>query len=214
MSDGEAPEKGGLTAGQLHTQGCCHRTGDALEDQISDCRGGGNGAVNRLSVEYKEQAMRVRNYEVAADVAGRWHVRHPTWQRSPVDTWGGCTPSVCCTLTTPKQRRVLEKHNLPNWSQCGQPGRAVLGRAGLSGRTGHGRMRQGQPETCTHGALLGIWPGTSDETSAGGDFSLSLYQHEKRGRAELVVEAGTFAGSLLKRHRCVVATGVTRDLLP
>lgn len=29
--------------------------------------------MNRLSVQYKEQEMRVRNYGVAADGAGRWH---------------------------------------------------------------------------------------------------------------------------------------------
>lgn len=138
--------------------------------------------------------MRVRNYEVAADVAGRWHVRHPTWQSSPVHTWGGCTPSVCCTLTTRKQRRVLEKRNLRKWSQCGQPGRAVRGSVGLSGRNGHGRMRQCQPETCTH------WDGMSISPM---ETFLPFYQHEKRGRAELVVEADTFAGSLLKRHRCI-----------
>lgn len=172
--------------------------------------------------------MHIRNYEVATDVAGRRHFRHPAWQRSPAVPPGEAGTAVPAVRW---QRHPAE--HLPGDEQS--PERNGIGAGSVAKQrrrerdsrveTLKARVRQHQPATPLTLHLPGICLGTVDKKPACGDFSLAylfsflfnwlslslwLEQCEKGGRAEWAVENRHLwwePENLLKRHRCVVATG-------
>lgn len=120
--------------------------------------------------------MHIRNYEVATDVAGRRHFRHPAWQRSPAVPPGEAGTAVPAVRW---QRHPAE--HLPGDEQS--PERNGIGAGSVAKQrrrerdsrveTLKARVRQHQPATPLTLHLPGICLGTVDKKPACGDFSLA-----------------------------------------